>query len=78
MLSMDNSKKSMGRFSYLSPAEIERILKGFEELGIEYREPYEGGADFTKNLEQVSLYRSDDIIYSADISTTSSNPKTKA
>lgn len=77
MLSMDDSKKMMGGFSYLSPAEIEKILKGYEELGIEYQEPYEGASDFTKNLEQVSLYRSDDIVYSADISTTSSNPKAK-
>lgn len=67
----------MKDFSYLSPAEIAKIIRGFEELGIEYQETYEGAADFTKNLEQVSLYKSDNIVYSAGISTTSSNSKTK-
>jgi hypothetical protein len=61
----DQTKESsLESFPYLTQADRDRIMDGFKVLGITKQQKYTNAYEFSKNMDQVSLLRSEGIQYS--------------
>ena len=73
LINYEKQKAILKQFPHLSDSDIEKIIAGFELLGISPTEQYLNAIEFSKNFNFPSTFKSEEVTYTLSGSASSTN-----